>query len=140
MNDARLRRLVPALAVALAAATAHAQKAPEAWEHLEKAEFKAAYTAALGAKARTPWLAKRDGPAPLPSYQQVAGERYVMNSFCKNRDCGDNSAVVLYSPEKKLVYGTIHEKGRTTLIGEPPPAVATELGKLWKKEWRSPPG
>jgi hypothetical protein len=35
------------------------------------------------------------------------------------------------------VYGTIYEKGKTTLIGDPPPAVAAKLGKLWKKEWRS---
>jgi len=136
----RLACLVSSLIIIAAATTSHAQKAPEAWEHLEKADFKSAYKQALGAKAKTPWLAKRDGPAPQPNYQQVAGERYVMNSFCKNHDCGDNSAVVLFSPEKKIVYGTVFEKGRTTLIGDPPPAVAAELAKLWKKEWRSQPG
>jgi hypothetical protein len=47
--------------------------------------------------------------------------------------------VILYSPDKKSVYGTIYEKGKTTLIGDPPPAVAAELGNLWKKEWRSQP-
>ena len=119
------------------ASVAHAQRPPEPWQYLEQPAFKSAYTHALGAKAKTPWLARRDGPAPQPSEQQVAGERYVMNSFCKNHDCADNSAVILYSPEKKLVYGTVYEKGRTTLIGNPPPAVATELAKLWKKEWRS---
>lgn len=106
---------------------------------LARIRRQSAYTQALGPKAKTPWLARRDGPAPQPSEQQVAGERYVMNSFCKNHDCADNSAVILYSPEKKLVYGTVYEKGRTTLIGNPPPAVATELAKLWKKEWRSQP-
>ncbi len=124
--------------LALAAST-WAQKAPEAWEHLETPAFKTAWTQALGAKARTPWLARRDGPAPQPVYQQVAGERYVMNSFCKNHDCNDYSAVLLYSPQRKVVYGTVFEKGRTTLLGEPPPAVATELAALWKKEWRSAP-
>lgn len=124
--------------IALASA-AHAQKPPEPWQYLEQPAFKSAYTQALGPKAKSPWLARRDGPAPQPSEQQVAGERYVMNSFCKNHDCADNSAVILYSPEKKLVYGTVYEKGRTTLIGNPPPAVATELAKLWKKEWRSQP-
>lgn len=118
---------------------AHAQKPPEPWEYLTQPAFKAAYTKALGPKAKTPWLAKRDGPAPLPSHQQVAGERYVMNSFCKNHDCADNSAVILYSPEKSVVYGTIHEKGKTTLIGDPPSAIATELATLWKKEWRAQP-
>jgi hypothetical protein len=126
------------LALALAA-TAHAQKAKEPWEYLKEPAFKSAYAKALGQKAGTPWLAKRDGPAPEDKFVQVAGDRYVMNSFCKNRDCGDNSAVLLYSPEKKVVYGTIYEKGKITLIGDPPPAVATELGKLWKKEWRSQP-
>jgi hypothetical protein len=121
-------------------ASSVAQKAPEAWEHLDKPGFKAAYSKALGAKAKTPWLAKRDGPAPQPAYLQVAGERYVMNSFCKNHDCADNSAVILYSPDKQVVYGTVYEKGKTTLIGEPPPALAAELAKLWKKEWRSQPG
>lgn len=125
--------------VALAVA-ARAQKATEAWEYLDQPAFKTAYAKALGAKAKTPWLAKRDGPAPQPSFQQVAGERYVMNSFCKNHDCAEHSAVVLYSPQSRQVYGTIHEKGKTTLIGNPPPAVADELARLWKKEWRSGPG
>lgn len=121
------------------ATAAQAQKPREPWEYLEQPGFKSAYAQALGAKAGTPWLAKRDGPAPSPSHQQVAGERFVMNSFCKNHDCADHSAVILYSPERKLVYGTVYEKGRTTLIGNPPPAVAAELATLWKKEWRSQP-
>jgi hypothetical protein len=33
----------------------------------------------------------------------------------------------------------VYEKGRTTLIGEPPPPVASELARLWKKEWRTAP-
>lgn len=147
-RDSTLRRgarlfatICAAICTGLAlAAAASAQKAPEAWEYLDQAAFKSAYAKALGPKAKTPWLAKRDGPAPQPSFQQVAGERYVMNSFCKNHDCGDNSAVLLYSPDKKLVYGTIYEKGKTTLIGNPPAPVADELGRLWKKEWRSRPG
>ena len=84
---------------------------------------------ALGPKSKTPWLAKRDGPAPQDKFITVAGERYVMNSFCKNHDCNNNSAVLLYSPEKKAVYGTIYEKGKTTYIGDPPGPVAAELGE-----------
>jgi hypothetical protein len=120
-------------------AAADARKAKEPWEYLAEPSFKSAYMKALGPKAKTPWLAKRDGPAPQDKFVTVAGERYVMNSFCKARDCGDNSAVVLYSPTRKVVYGTIHERGKTTLIGDPPPPVATELAGLWKKEWRSTP-
>lgn len=125
------------LLAAVLMVSAQAQKPKEAWEHLQEPAFKNAYMKALGPKANTPWLAKRDGPAPQDKFIEVAGQRYVMNAFCKNRDCGDNSAVILYSPEKKVVYGTIYEKGKTTLIGDPPAAVASELPKLWKKEWRS---
>ena len=130
------RTIAGLLAVLVVAAAAQAQKAKEPWEYLQEPAFKNAYMKALGPKANTPWLAKRDGPAPQDKFVEVAGHRYVMNSFCKNRDCGENSAVILYSPEKKLVYGTIYEKGRTTLIGDPPAAVSSELARLWKKEWR----
>ena len=120
-------------------ASAQAQKPKEPWAYLQEPEFKIAYMKALGPKSKTAWLAKRDGPAPQDKFIDVAGERYVMNSFCKNHDCQDNSAVLLYSPEKKLVYGTIYEKGKTSLIGNPPTPVAIELAGLWKKEWRSTP-
>lgn len=127
-----------AMALALLVAfSAFAQKPKEPWEYLQEPAFKSAYTKALGPKSKTPWLAKRDGPAPQDKFIDVAGERYVMNSFCKNHDCNDNSAVLLYSPAKKVVYGTIYEKGKTTYIGDPPGPVASELAVLWKKEWRS---
>ena len=125
--------------LALAATVACAQKTVEPWQLLEQPEFKSAYTKALGPKSKERWLAKRDGPAPQPAFEQVAGVRYVMNSFCKNHGCGDHSAVILYSPENKQVYGTVYEKGRTTLLGDPPPDVAAALAALWKKEWRSQP-
>ena len=131
--------LAGAAALALAGA-ALAQKALEAYEHLAKPAFQTAYLNALGSKAKIRWLARRDGPAPMPSYQDVAGERYVMNSFCKPHDCADHNAVFLYAPDKGFVYGTIYEKGRTTLVGKPPPAVADALAALWKKEWRPRPG
>jgi hypothetical protein len=141
--DSRLQRCVSTFAATLLAAafTASAQtpKPKEPWAYLQEPDFKAAYMKALGPKSKTAWLAKRDGPAPQDKFIDVAGDRYVMNSFCKNRDCSDNSAVLLYSPERKLVYGTIFEKGKTTLIGDPPAPVSTELAKLWKKEWRSTP-
>jgi len=44
--------------------------------------------------------------------------------------------VLLYSAANGVVYGTIYEGGKATLIGAPPPAVAAELEKLWKTEWR----
>ncbi|MGZ8260555.1 MAG: Ivy family c-type lysozyme inhibitor [Caldimonas sp.] len=129
---------IAAAALLALVADVQAQKPKEAWEYLQEPSFKTAYTSALGPMAKTPWLAKRDGPAPQDKFITVGGERYVMNSFCKNRDCQANSAVLLYSPEKKLVYGTVHEKGKQTVIGSPPPGVAAELGKLWQAEWRTP--
>jgi hypothetical protein len=118
---------------------AQAQKQKEPWEYLQEPAFKSAYMKALGPKSKTAWLAKRDGPAPQDKFIQVAGERYVMNSFCKNHDCNNNSAVLLYQPDKRIVYGTIYEKGKTTYIGDPPAAVSNDLATLWKKEWRSTP-
>jgi hypothetical protein len=135
----RARTAAAMLATVALTAVAQAQKPKEAWEYLKEPAFQSAYKKALGPKANTPWLARRDGPAPEDRFVEVAGHRYVMNSFCKARDCGDNSAVILYSPEKKLVYGTIHERGKTTLIGDPPAALSAELATLWKKEWRSSP-
>ena len=134
------RSLIACIVLALAAVAvgARAQKPKEAWEHLQEPAFRSAYLAALGPMAKTPWLAKRDGPAPQDKYVTVGGERYVMNAFCKNKDCEANSAVLLYAPEQKVVYGTVYEKGRTTVIGGPPPGVAVELARLWKAEWRTP--
>lgn len=137
----RVRRTLPAGALTLAmCAAALAQKVPEAWEHLQTPAFEAAYAKALGTLAKTRWLARRDGPAPAPSYQDVAQQRFVMNSFCKPHDCADHNAVILYAPATGAVYGTLHQKGRTTLLGHPPPAVAEALARLWKQEWRARPG
>lgn len=128
--------LILPIGIALTAASHAQQKQKEAWEYLKEPAFKSAYMKALGTKANTPWIAKRDGPAPEDKFVTVAGQRYVRNAFCKNNDCNNNSAVILYSPEKKVVYGTIYERGKTILIGDPSEAVATELSALWKKEWR----
>ena len=118
------------------APAAHAQRMLEPAEYLKDPKFKPLYVTALGAKAKTPWLAKMDGPAPTTRKVNVGGTEFVLSAFCKNHDCGDNNAVLLYSAPKGVLYGTIYEKGKATLIGDPPPAVAAELPKLWKTEWR----
>jgi hypothetical protein len=100
---------------------------------------KAAYFKALGPLAKEPWLAKLDGPSPQNKRIRVAGADYFLVSACKSRDCENYSTVLLYSPGQDVVYGKVHQKGKSTLIGSPPPAVATELEKLWKSEWRSQP-
>ena len=114
----------------------HAQRMLEPAEYLRDAKFKPLYVKALGAKAKTPWLATMDGPAPTTRKVQVAGTEYVLSAFCKNRDCGENNAVLLYSASQGILCGTIYENGKSTLIGNPPSTVAAELPKLWKIEWR----
>ena len=75
-------------------------------------------------------------PAPPVKGHQVAGVTYQLVHVCKNHDCADNNLLFLYSAEQNVLYGLVYQKGRTTLVGAPPPAVASELPKLWKKEWR----
>lgn len=99
-------------------------------------KVKATYYKALGPLASERWLAKLDGPSPQNKRIKVAGTDYVQVSSCKNHDCSNNNTVLLYSPEQDVLYGLVYLKGKATLIGAPPPAVAAELPKLWKKEWR----
>lgn len=115
---------------------AQAQRLLEPSEYLKDPKFKQLYVKALGTKAKTPWLAKVDGPAPTTRKVRVIGSEFVLAAFCKNQGCGENSAVLLYAADRGQLYGTIFEKGKTTLIGDPPPGLAIELNKLWKKEWR----
>jgi|GEM_PF-4605947 len=100
---------------------------------------KATYYKALGPLSKEPWLAKLDGPSPQNKRVKVAGTDYFLVSACKNRDCENHSTVLLYSQAQDLVYGKVYQRGKSTLIGAPPPAVAAELEKLWKGEWRSQP-
>ena len=43
----------------------------------------------------------------------------------------------LYAPASGKVYGQLHERGQVTLLGAPGPALSQELGRLWKREFRS---
>ena len=70
---------------------------------------------------------------------KVANADYVMLYTCKNHDCYDNNVVLLWSGVQNVVYGKVNQRGKSTLIGDPPPAVAAELEKLWKKQFRSQP-
>jgi hypothetical protein len=101
---------------------------------LKDAGFKRAYAQALGPLGREPWLARLDGPGQPVSQVQVGGRTYRMVSVCKTHDCYENSMLFLYAPG--ALYGTVYQGGRTTLVGSPPPAVATELQRLWKLTYR----
>jgi hypothetical protein len=100
---------------------------------------KATYYRALGPLSKEPWLAKLDGPSPQNKKVKAANADYFLLSTCKNHDCFDNNVVLLYSGAQDVVYGKVYQRGRSTLIGAPPPAVAAELEKLWKSEFRSQP-
>lgn len=96
---------------------------------------KAGYYKALGPLAKEPWLAKLDGPSSENKAVKVAGADFVKIATCKNHDCTDNKVLLLWAAPD-VVYGKVYQRGKSTLIGTPPPAVASELEKLWKQEWR----
>ncbi len=106
---------------------------------LYNAKAKEIYYTALGPLVKEPWLAKLDGPSSEGQAMKVATDDYVMLYTCKNHDCYDNNVVLLWSGIQNVVYGKVNQKGKSTLIGNPPPAVAGELEKLWKKHFRSQP-
>jgi hypothetical protein len=99
-------------------------------------KFKSAYYKALGPRVKESWLTKFDGPSPETRKVKVAGREYVLAGSCKNHDCADNNVVLLYSAADGAVYGKIFARGKSILIGSPPPAVAAELERLWVSEWR----
>lgn len=102
-------------------------------------QAKATYYKALGPLTKESWLAKLDGPSKEFRPVRVAGADYMLGSTCKNRDCYDNTIVLLWSGVQNVVYGKVVQTGKSTFIGSPPPAVAAELEKLWKSEFRSQP-
>jgi hypothetical protein len=96
---------------------------------LYNAQAKATYHRALGPLVKEPWLARLDGPS----------REFRPVGTCKNHDCHDNTILLLWSGVQNVVYGKVVQRGKSTLIGSPPPAVAGELEKLWKAEFRSQP-
>ena len=106
---------------------------------LYNAKAKEIYYKALGPLVKEPWLAELDGPSSEGQAMKVANDDYVMLYTCKNHDCYDNNVVLLWSGVQRVVYGKVNQKGKSTLIGNPPPAVAAELEKIWKKQFRSQP-
>jgi hypothetical protein len=60
-------------------------------------KVKALYHKALGPLLREPWLANLDGPSSENKPVKVAGADYVLISTCENRNCYQNSVVLLWS-------------------------------------------
>jgi hypothetical protein len=100
---------------------------------------KAAFYKALGPLRGESWLADLDGPSSENVNVKIAGKEYVRAYCCKNHDCYDYNTVLLYSADQNLVYGKVYQRGKSTLIGAPPPAIAKDLDRLWRELFRSNP-
>ncbi len=124
-----------ALSLLSAAAVAADDAMVSAGDLLKDSRFKSAYAAALGPKAKERWLATMSNSA-LVRKVTVAGSDYQLASPCKPHDCADNNLLLLWGAGKGVVYGRLYEKGRVTLLGSPDAAMAAELERLWKKEFR----
>lgn len=127
---------VGSLAIALLAGAARGAEPMTTTDDLLKdPKFRSAYLGALGPKAKEKWLATMSNSS-LVRRVSLAGDDYQVASPCKPHDCAENNLLVLYAPAKGVVFGRLHEKGKATLIGAPGPAMAAELEKMWKKEFR----
>jgi len=104
---------------------------------LRDARFKAAYLQALGPLAKEDWLVRMSGPGTALRKVKVQGQDFALAAVCKPHDCADHNTVLLWTPKPGVLHGLVFQKGRSTLIGNPPPAVTAELDKIWKKQFRS---
>lgn len=103
---------------------------------LRDGRFKAAYLQALGPLAKEDWLARMSGPGTALRKVQVQGQDFALAAVCKPHDCADHNTVLLWTPKPGVLHGLVYQQGRSTLIGSPSPAMAQELQRLWKGEWR----
>jgi hypothetical protein len=103
---------------------------------LKNPRFRDAWKQATGALAREAWISGMRGPAPQLRKAAIAGTQYTVGAVCKPHDCGENNLVLLYDEANGSVLGLVHQAGRETLLGGPSPAMAEELRKLWRQEWR----
>lgn len=113
--------------------------APSPPDLLRDPKFKTPYLKALGPLASEKWLSTLTGPAPEVKKVQAAGAEYQLASVCKPHDCAEHNTVLLYDAAAGTVVGKVYQAGRSTLIGNPPPALARELERLWAEEWRRKP-
>jgi hypothetical protein len=106
---------------------------------LRDPKFKTPYLQALGPLASEKWLTTLTGPAPQVKTVQAAGAAYQLASVCKPHDCAEHNTVLLYDATQGVVVGKVYQAGRSTLIGNPPPALTRDLERLWTEEWRRKP-
>ncbi len=72
-----MRTLLSIILLSIINASANAEPYP--WDLVKDARFNHAYKAALGPKAKEPWLAKLDGPSNEAKKVRVGGRDYLSN-------------------------------------------------------------
>ena len=112
---------------------------PGAAEYAMDPAFAAPYKKALGKYGSEHWLVALEGPGPETKKVTIAGTEYVVLQACKDHDCADNNTTLLWSADKKSVYGKVRVAGKSALIGNPPKEIQKDLGELWWKTWGKPP-
>lgn len=116
---------------------AEAERAAARASPLADARFRRAYRLALGARVSQRWLDEMVGPMPAVESIELAGTRYSKYAVCKPHDCYDHNIVVLYDAAAGQAYAALFEEGEgLLLLNSPPAALALELPRLWRKEWR----
>ena len=79
---------------------------------------------------------RMSGPGTELRKVKVNGQDFALAAVCKPHDCADHNTVLLWTPKPGVLHGLVFQKGRSTLIGSPPPAMAQDLQRLWAAEWR----
>jgi hypothetical protein len=105
------------------------------WTLLADSRFKAAYYAALGPRTKGDWLGRLEGPATPLRRMTIGGQEFTVASVCKDHDCGDNNAVLLYSTAQRVVFAKILDRRRSIVLGAPPPQILAALDRLWTAEY-----
>ncbi|HEY3151029.1 MAG TPA: Ivy family c-type lysozyme inhibitor [Candidatus Binatia bacterium] len=121
------------LLLILLASAANAEPYP--WDLVKDGKFNKAYKAALGPKAKDPWLVKLDGPSEEGKKVKVGGKEYLFVHSCKQHACDTHNLVLFYAAESAEVFGKISENKNATYIGKPPADVRAELDTLYIKEF-----
>lgn len=135
--DAPRRERDGAAALAQERLDAQAERAAALASPLADARFRRAYRRALGARWQQRWLAEMNGPSPHVQSIDLNGRRYTGYAFCKPHDCHDHNIVLLYDAVAGKAYGALFEPGTgLVLLNAPPPALAAELQRTWRSEWR----
>lgn len=114
------------------AATRVAARQPDALR------FKTALRQALGPKANEKWVLPMIGtPGADTPTLLIGGTVYQEITACKPHDCYDNNLLLLHAPDSGVVYGKVLMKTAPSVVGGPPPALASEIEKRWRVHWRS---